>query len=100
MIALRVIGPLGVFVGVSGIVRRVSEVLARRKVLEAMSESERLKDSAWMCAVRNAPNKFGDNDITYIPLDEANSLRPEELAVKYDLLPPISAKVYEVIHKE
>lgn len=100
MIALRVLGPMCVFVGVSGIFARVKEILARRKVLESMSEPERLKASAWECVLKSAPKKFGDNDITYIPIDEAISLQPEELAVKYDLLPPIAAKVYEVIHKE
>ena len=92
MIALRVIGPLGVFVGVSGIVGRVREVLARRKVLEAMSESERLRDSAWVCALRNAPKKFGDNDITYIPINsQTMSMTEAELSDRYNLIPAIAS---------
>ncbi len=92
MIALRVLGPMCVFVGVSGIVGRVREVLARRKVLEAMSESERLMDSAWECALKNAPKKFGDNDITYIPIkSQTQSMTEAELAERYNLIPAIAS---------
>ena len=49
--------------------------------------------------LKTAPKKFNDNDITYIPIDEETlKLKPEELASKYNLLPAISKKVYNLIH--
>ena len=98
--AIRIIGPLAVLTGISGIFGRAREILAQRKILAGLSENEARKYSAWQCVINNAPQKYNDNDITYIPVDDAMSLSPEELAVKYGLLPAISRKAYEVIHKE
>ena len=98
--AIRIIGPLAVLTGISGIFGRAREILAQRKILVGLSENEARKYSAWQCVINNAPQKYNDNDITYIPVDDAMSLSPEELAVKYGLLPAISRKAYEVIHKE
>ncbi|MBQ4431199.1 MAG: hypothetical protein II877_06820 [Synergistaceae bacterium] len=98
--AIRIIGPLAVLTGISGIFGRAREILAQRKILAGLSENEARKYSAWQCVINNAPQKYNDNDITYIPVDDAMSLSPDELAVKYGLLPAISRKAYEVIHKE
>ena len=100
MLALRVIGPLAAFVGVSGAIGKVREILGQRRLLAGMSEPDGRKFSAWQCLLNNAPKKYNDNDITYIPIDDVRSFTPEELAVQYGLLSPISRKVYEVIHKE
>lgn len=100
MSALRVLGPLAVLVGASGIAGKVREILRTKRLLQGMSESGRRKFCAWQCVIRSAPAKYQDNDITYIPADDADALSPEELSVKYNLLPPISRKAYEVIHKE
>ena len=93
MNALRVIGPLGVFVGLSGMVSETRKVLALRQDMLGLNNEEALKASAWNCLLMKAPKKYHENDITYIPLDEAKSLSPEELAMKYELLPPISMEV-------
>ena len=98
MSALRVIGPMAVFVGVSGIAGKVREILKVRRNLEGMSEDGRLKACAWECVMKSAPKKYEDNDITYILIDEAEKLTPEELAMKHNLLPPIASKAYEVMH--
>lgn len=98
--AIRIIGPLAVLTGISGIFGRVREIFSHRKILAGLRENEARKYSAWQCVINNAPKKYNDNDITYIPVDDAMSLSPEELAVKYGLLPAISRKAYEVIHKE
>ena len=93
MSALRVIGPLCVFVGASGIVSESSKVLALRREMLSLNEAEALKASAWRCVLMRAPKKYEDNDITYIPLDEAERLQPEELAVKYNLLPALGRQL-------
>ena len=98
--ALRLIGPLAAFVGVSGTIGKMREILTQRKILAGMSEPEARKFSAWQCVLNSAPKKYNDNDITYIPIDDAQIFTPEELAVQYGLLAPISRKAYELIHKE
>lgn len=93
MTALRAIGPLAVFVGVSGTIGKVREVLTRRKFLLGREDAERL--SAWECVLRNAPKKYHDNDITYIPAEDVVGLKPEDLAAKYELLPAIARRAKE-----
>ena len=93
MNALRVLGPLCVFVGMSGIISRVRDMLSRRRLLAGMDGTEALKLSAWQCVLNSAPKKYNDNDITYIPLDEARNLTAEELAGKYGLLPQIARRI-------
>ena len=100
MPALRVIGPLAVFVGISGTVSVIRKVFSEREELSGKPEADARRMSAWRCVLASAPKKHGDNDITYIPIDEAGSLTPEALAAKYDLLSPIARKAYESIHKE
>ena len=98
--AVRILGPLAVLTGISGIIGKIREILRQRKILAGLSENDALRYSAWQCVLKNAPKKYNDNDITYIPVDDVFSLTPEELAVKYELLPPIARKAYEVICKE
>ena len=103
MFALRALGPMAMFAGAAGIVERVRETLRLRKTLAGMSESEVLRFSAWQCVLKSAPQKYNDNDITYIPAEEASSLSPEELAVKYNLLLPVAkhaAGIARKLHKE
>ena len=93
MNALRVLGPLCVFVGLSGIISETQKVLALRREMLSPGEAEALRASAWRCVLLKAPKKYGDNDITYIPLEDAEGLSPEELAGKYGLLPAISRRI-------
>ena len=96
MSALRAIGPLAVFVGISGMIGKVRDVLARRKFLLGREDSERL--SAWECLLRTAPTKYNDNDITYIPVDEKTAdLNVRALAEKYCLIPAIANQVHSTI---
>ena len=95
--AVRMLGPLAVLTGISGIIGKGREILRQRKILAGLSENDALRFSAWECVLNNAPKKYNDNDLTYIPIDDALSLTPEELSAKYELLPPIACKAYEVI---
>ena len=98
MNALRFMGPLAVFVGVSGIAGKVREALGRRKLLEGMTEPEAMRFCAWQCVLNNAPKKYSDNDITYIPVDEETAgLSVRELAEKYCLIPAIANQVHSAV---
>ena len=73
--------------------------MAQRKIL--MNSDKALEISAWQCALKNAPKKFNDNDLTYIQInDDTKNLTPEELTVKYNLLPAISQKALKLIRGE
>ena len=96
MTAIRILGPVGVFTGIAGIVGRVREILSQRKILAGLSENDARRFAAWECVLQNAPKKYGDNDITYIPFDDKTmKMSAAELAEKYNLIPAISRQVHE-----
>ena len=96
--AVKALGFIAAFVGVSGMISECRKIFEVRKNLKSMTHDEALKFSAWQCMLKTAPKKFNDNDITYIPIDEETlKLKPEELAQKYNLLPAISKKAYNLI---
>ena len=95
--ALKAIGPLAVVVGVIGTCAKVREIWREHDAVSKMDHDNAVKYCAWKLLVSYAPKKYEDNDITYIPVEDVLTLSPEELAVKYELLPAISRKAYEVI---
>lgn len=101
MISLRVIGPIAVFAGMSGVIGRVREILRIRDDLRRMNHDEAMRYSAYSLVIENAPKKYNDNDITYIPVNnETQSMTPSQLAEKYNLLQAISVKAHEIMLKE
>lgn len=92
--ALRAIGPIAFLVGLTGIAGKVRESLRERDSVSKMNHDEAVKYSAWTLVLRQAPKKSGDNDVTYIPLnDETERMSAEELAEKYNLLSAIARQV-------
>lgn len=93
--AIRIIGPLAVLTGISGIFGKVKEILRQRKILAGLSDDDAMRFSAWECAVKNAPKKYNENDITYIPVnDDTAGLSVKELAEKYVLIPAIAKQAH------
>ncbi len=100
MIPLRVMGPVAVLTGISGIYGKVREILSRKKILAALTEEDARKLSAWQCVINHAPKKYNDNDITYIPVNEETStMSAKELAEKYILIPAIAVQAQSVVNK-
>ena len=98
--AVRILGPLAVLTGISGIFGRVREILGRRKILAGLSENDARRFSAWQCVLNNAPKKYNENDITYIPVDsETSRMTAKELAEKYTLIPAIAVQAHSTISK-
>ena len=98
---IKALGFIAMFVGLSGIISTVRKNLEVRKKFQAMNRAEREKFSLWQCVLRTAPKKYNDNDLTYIPIDDAAfMLSAKDLADKYNLLPAISQKAFNLIHKE
>ena len=96
--AIRAIGPLAIFCGVSGIISVTKKILEQKKFLSSIPFEQALEISAWQYALMKAPKKFNDNDLTYIPINDATlKLTAKELAEKYNLLPAISEKAFNII---
>ena len=99
--AVKVIGPLAVFVGLSGIFANVREILRVRESVSKMNHDEALRFSAYSLVLKNAPKKYQDNDITYIPVSkESQNMTPSQLAEKYNLLSAIAVKAHKLIQEE
>ena len=93
--ALKALGPIALAAGVSGIFGKVNEILNGRRKLITMNPEEALKYSAYQLGIKNAPKKYGDNDLTYIPVNEETlNLSAEELSSKFNLLRSIAAQAY------
>ena len=100
MPVLRVIGPMAVVVGIIGVAGKVRDILSEREAVSKLNHDKAVRYSAWQLVLRNAPKKFGDNDITYIPVnDETKRMSAKELSERYNLLRTISLKAHEKIHE-
>ena len=100
MAALRALGPLAVLVGVSGVVSESRKVLRERDVLREMGRDDALERSAYNLMLKDAPRKYNDNDITYIPVNAKTlGMTAGELAGEYGLLPAVSRKAHTLMHE-
>ena len=101
LFTVKVIGPLAVIVGLSGILANVREILRVRESVSKMNHDEALHFSAYSLVIKNAPKKYQDNDITYIPVSkETQRMSPSQLAEKYNLLSAIAVKAHKLIQEE
>ncbi len=96
--AVKALGPLAVIVGVSGVIGKVRGILRIRGSVSKMNHDEAVRYSAYRLVIKNAPKKYQDNDITYIPVSkETQSMSASQLAEEYNLLPAISLKAHEML---
>ena len=98
--AVKALGPLAVIVGMLGIFGKIREILRVRESVSKMNPDEALRYSAYSLVIRNAPKKYNDNDITYIPVnDETINMSPSLLAEKYNLLPAIASQAHSIFFR-
>lgn len=94
--ALRLLGPAAIFCGLAGVASSTRQLLTRSRELRALPREEALRRAAWESLLSAAPKKNGDNDLTYIPVDdETRRLDQRQLALRHDLLPAIAAQALE-----
>ena len=99
--AVKALGPLAVIVGLSGIFANVREILRVRESVSKMNHDEALHFSAYRLIIKNAPKKYHDNDITYIPVSkETQRMSPSQLSEKYNLLSAVAVKAHKLIQEE
>ena len=68
--------------------------------LRALPETEALDEAAWDVFVSEAPKKENENDLTYIPINEATLRRKNgDLMILYHLLPEIAVEAWKQLHQ-
>ena len=99
--ALLVMGFAGILCGILGIVSTIRSANKKRKDIDALTPDEAKKQAAWECLLSVLPKKDGDNDMSYIPVDERTlKMKNGDLMIVYDLLPDIAVKAWKLIHGE
>lgn len=99
--AFQLLGLAGIFCGAAGGVAVFRAAGEERKVYRGLSEENALQRAAWDCLLEAAPRKEGENDLTYIPINETTmALKNGDLAVTYDLLPAIAKQAWDRLHGE
>lgn len=96
---LVVMGVAGILCGVVGIGSQARNGAAMRREYAALSPEEALARAAWDLLLATAPNKDGENDLTYIPVDERTmAMKNGDLMIVYDLLPAVAKKAWDILH--
>lgn len=96
---LVVMGVAGILCGVVGIGSQARNGAAMRREYAALSPEEALSRAAWDLLLATAPNKDGENDLTYIPVDERTmAMKNGDLMIVYDLLPAVAKKAWDILH--
>ena len=93
-LAALVCGGLGIYEAL----RKTKEKAAS---LRALPETEAAEEAAWDVYLAEAPKKEGQNDLTYIPVNEKTLARKNgDLMILYRLLPEIAVEAWKRIHGE
>lgn len=99
--ALRMLGFGMAACGILCIIGKSKEIIKSHGHLASLQREEALAECAWECFQENAPKKNGDNDITYIPVNEETLARKNgDLMILYDLVPENAVEAYKRIHAE
>jgi hypothetical protein len=99
--AFTVLGIAGILCGILGIGSGINTVYKKKKEYSAMDYDAAERQAAWECMLSVLPKKIGDNDMTYIPIDEKTmKMKNGDLMIVYDLLPDIAVKAWKMIHEE
>ena len=80
---------------------QIYQVLRTGKMYRALPEEEALLRAAWERAKKTLPKKRGEEDLTYIPVNEETRAYPNgDLMIAFDLLPDIALQAYDRLHPE
>ena len=95
------LGLAAVACGLLGIVDALRAAREKRDSLRALPEADALDEAAWDVLVSCLPAREGDNDLTYIPVNEKTLRRKNgDLMVLYRLLPEIAVEAWKRLHEE
>lgn len=96
----RLFGIAAMLCGVLGIGSTLKEGAKRRETYRALSGEQAMEKAAWEVAVRCAPHKRGDHDLTYLPITpETMAMKNGDLMIAYQLVPQIAVQAWNTIHE-
>lgn len=99
--ALRLLGLAAVAGGGMGLAGTLANLRDRRTAYDGLDEKAALARAAWLAAVDALPRKAGDEDLTYIPLNEKTfAMKNGDLMIEYELLPAIAKQAWAHIHED
>jgi hypothetical protein len=85
--------------GFIGLLNAYTQTKKSVEQLKTFDQDTLLRIGAYRLAEEELPKKYGDNDLTYIPLDEATQkMEAKYLAVAFKLLPQIALQLHETLH--
>lgn len=98
--AIRLMGLACMAGGAMGLMDTIRRMRAKSAKYKQLSPEEALNRAAWECAIEAAPKKSGENDLTYMPVNEKTlNFKNGDLMVLYDLLPEIAAQAWDKIRE-
>lgn len=93
-LAALVCGGLGIYEAL----RKAKEKAAS---LRTLPDAEAAEEAAWDVYLAEAPKKEGQNDLTYVPINDKTLARKNgDLMILYRLLPEIAVEAWKKIHGE
>ncbi len=97
----RLLGPIAALCGIVGIIVSSREIFSAKKEYVNLEEKDQISKAAWSLFLADAPKKNGDQDITYIPVNEkTRGMSVKDLSLQHDLLPAIAQKVSSRLKEE
>jgi len=98
--AIKLLASVSLLVGILACVYLFIDNQKLLNQLKEMDQEEARRYCAWLLATIKAPKKSGDNDITYIDIEEAKGKEIKQLCLDYDLLPAIGKQASGIIEKQ
>ena len=95
------LGLAALICGGLGIYEALRKAKEKAASLRALPDAEAAEEAAWDVYLAEAPKKEGQNDLTYIPVNEKTLARKNgDLMILYRLLPEIAVEAWKMIHGE
>lgn len=98
---INLLGPAAVFCALAAGTSTVRRKLIQRNRYRVLPHREAMRQAAWLRLMDRAPKKCGENDLTYIPVDDSvQGMTVRQLMQEYRLLPAIAKQAFQRIKEE
>lgn len=99
---INLLGPAAVFCALAAGTSTVRRKLIQRNRYRVLPHQEAMRQAAWLRLMERAPKKYGENDLTYIPVDDDSiqGMTVQQLMQEYRLLPAIAKQAFQRIKEE
>ena len=98
---LRLFGLAALLCGALGLIGNLRTFADTRREYAALPDGEALEHAAWAVASEGAPQKSGDEDLTYIPVTARTlAMKNGDLMIAYKLVPDIAKEAYRLLHAD